>query len=324
LKNLPKDLLLEMLTKLLLIREFESTYTDMYTRGEGVGISSQGVGQEAIPVGTFAALKKEDLIVGTHRGVGQFVARGLDLGRIFAELMGRSTGYCKGKGGKLHLAAADMGFLMVPAVVGAGIPVAVGAALAAKKRKTDQVVISLFGDGASNMGFFHESLNFASLHKLPVVFVCENNCYAQSMPVWKSTSVKDIADRAASYSLPGVVCDGNDVIAVYETARQAIDAARAGKGPTLIENKTYRAAGHHQGDPGRGTKYRTKEEMAEWDKKDPILRFKKELLEAKIFKEADIEQVQLKAKKAVEEAIKFAKESPHPDPSQLFTEVFAD
>lgn len=317
-----KQLQVEMFRKMLLIRALEEKYSDLYARGEGVGICCLSTGQEAAAVGTCSALKKEDLIVATHRGLGQLIAKGLEVNRMMAELLGRKTGYCKGKGGKMHMAALDHGVLCQTAIVGVGIPIAVGAALSAKMKKTGQVVVSFLGDGAVNMGIFHESLNFASLHQLPIIFACENNCYAMGMPVWKSTSVENIADRAASYSMAGAIVDGNDVLAVYQTAKEAVKLAREQHGPTLIEYKTYRLAGHHHGDPNRGIKYRSKEEMDEWDKKDPIPRFEKELVQTNILTEPEIEQMKKDTDEEIENAVAYARGSAFPELEEALTEVF--
>ena len=250
------------------------------------------------------------------------IAKGIDLKSMMAELFGKKTGLCKGKGGALHMTDLGHGILPVAAIVGAGIPIAAGAALSIKKRQTGQVVVCFFGDGACNIGFFHEGLNFASIHKLPIVFVCENNLYAISMPQRKAMAIVDIADMAASYGVPGMVVDGNDVVAVHEAARQAVNRARDGKGPTLMECKTYRIMGHFQGDPGRGIKYRTQEEMDEWAKRDPIDLFKKRLLEDNIINESDIEQMETNAADQIEEAVAFAKASPFPEPEEVLTGIF--
>lgn len=321
--KLSKELLAEMLGRMLLIRAVEERLYEAFTRGEITGVVDQSTGQEAVPAGTSLAMRKEDLTVACHRGLGEFITRGVDLGKLVAELMGKEAGCCKGRGGKLHISSLDHGVLLTAAIVGTQIPIATGAAFSAQKRRTGQVVACFFGDGASNMGFFHESLNFASLHKLPIVYVCENNRYAKSISVERSTSIVNIGERAASYSLPGIVADGNDVIAVYEAAQQAIDRAREGKGPTLIEYKTYRVAGHHSGDPGRGIKYRTKDEMDSWVKKDPIDSFKRRLLAEKVMSQSEIETMAKDMAEQAEAAYVYARECPLPQPESALVGVFA-
>ena len=242
-----KGLLVEMLRQMIKVRYSEEKTGDMYARGEAVGILHLSIGQEAVAVGTCINLKRDDFVASTHRGNHHFIAKGADLNRMMAELFGRKTGYCKGKGGHMHLIDPETNF-MACGIVGSGIPVAVGAALSAKLRKSGQIAVSFFGDGASNQGYFHESLNFASLHKLPVIFVCENNLYAMSVAKSRHQAITDIACRGSGYDMPGVAVDGNDVIAVYEAVKQAAELARSGGGPTLIECKTYRWRGHHEGD----------------------------------------------------------------------------
>jgi pyruvate dehydrogenase E1 component alpha subunit len=322
--KLHKELLMEMLRRMLMIRAMEEKIYEAYTRGEIMGIVDQSTGQEAVPAGLSLALREEDLTVACHRGLGEFITRGVDLGKLVAELMGRAAGYCRGKGGKLHICCLDRGVLLTAAIVGTQIPIATGAAFSVQKRQTGQVVACFFGDGASNMGFFHESLNFASLHKLPVIYVCENNGYAKSISVERSTSIENIGERAAAYSMPGIVADGNDVIAVYEAAHKAATRAREGAGPTLIEYKTYRVAGHHSGDPGRGTKYRTKVEMDAWAKRDPIDSFRRRLLAEKVMSQSRIDNMVKDVASQAETAYGYAKECPLPEAEEALTGVFAD
>jgi pyruvate dehydrogenase E1 component alpha subunit len=236
-----------------------------------------------------------------------------------AEILGKKTGYCKGKGGSMHIADFNIGMLGATAVVGAGLPIAVGAGLSIKLRKTDQVVACFFGEGASNQGTFHESINMASVWKLPVIFVCENNLYAMGTCQTRIMNIKNISDRAAAYGIPGVCVDGNDVLAVFEVTQRAVERARKGDGPTLIEVKTYRHKGHSRVDPAR---YRPKKEVDEWMAKDPVKRFKEELLKTSTLDDAEIREVEKEVSTEVEEAVKFALESPYPAPEQALEDVY--
>jgi TPP-dependent pyruvate/acetoin dehydrogenase alpha subunit len=321
--KLQKKLLIQMLKQMIEIRAFEEKCVDQYARGKAVGIVHLYIGEEAVAVGTCTNLRKDDFVASTHRGHGHCIAKGGDVKLMMAELFARKTGYCKGKGGSMHLASSDISFA-ASGIAGSGIPIGIGAALSAKLRKTDQVAVSFFGDGSSNQGFFHEGANFASLYKLPVIFVCENNLYGLSVAQKRHQAIVDIACRAVGYNMPGVVVDGNDVIAVYEAVKQAVKQAREGKGPTLIECKTYRLRGHHEGDPSRGTRYRTKEEIAEWEAKCPIKRFTQKLLEEKVISKAEIKQMESEAQNLIEEAVTFAKESPYPEPEELLTDLYVD
>ena len=322
--TLEKGLLLRMLKQMIEIRAFEEKMQDMYARGEAVGIIHLSNGQEAVAVGTCANLKKDDYIVSNHRGHHHCIAKGGDVRLMMAELFGRKTGYCKGKGGSMHLTGLEFGHLGSIGIVGSGIPVAVGAALSAKRRRSDQVAVGFFGDGASDTGSFHEGLNFASLQRLPAIFVCENNFYAVSTHQKRHQAITDIADRACAYGMPGVVLDGNDVVAVYEAVREATSRARAGQGPTLLECKTYRTRGHHEGDPSRGTTYRTKEEIAEWMEKDPIKRLADKLLEDRLITEPAVAEMKGEAESLMEEAASFAKGSPYPDPEDILKDLYVD
>jgi pyruvate dehydrogenase E1 component alpha subunit len=237
-----------------------------------------------------------------------------------AEILGKKTGYCKGKGGSMHIADFKIGMLGATAVVGAGLSIAVGAGLSAKLRKTDQVVACFFGEGASNQGTFHESINMASTWKLPVIFVCENNLYAMGTRQSRVMAIENVADRAVAYGIPGVVVDGNDVLAVYEATEKAVERARKGEGPTLIECKTYRHKGHSRVDPA---KYRPKEEVEEWLAKDPIKRFKEKLLQTNTLTESEIQQIEKEVSAEIEEAVKFAMESPYPAPEEALEDVYA-
>jgi pyruvate dehydrogenase E1 component alpha subunit len=317
--NLPKELLANMLGKMLEIRLFEEKVFDLYGQNLVPGTIHLYVGQEAVAVGVCGNLRKDDYITSTHRGHGHCIAKGADSKRIMAEILGKKTGYCKGKGGSMHIADFSVGMLGATAVVGAGLPIAVGAGLTAKLKKTDQVTACFFGEGASNQGTFHESLNLASAWDLPVIFVCENNLYAMGTRQSRIMKITNIADRAAAYEMPGAVVDGNDVLAVYETACVAVDRARSGKGPTLIECKTYRHKGHSRVDPA---KYRAKEEVQEWLDKDPIKRLKQKLLNEHVLTNEEITTIEREASERVEASAKFALESAFPSPEEAVEDVY--
>lgn len=318
--SLDKEKLVEMYKKMVEIRNFEEKVFELYGRNLVPGTIHLYAGEEAVAVGVCSNLRKNDYITSTHRGHGHCIAKGAQLKRIMAEILGKKTGYCKGKGGSMHIADFSIGMLGATAVVGAGIPIAVGAGLSIKLRGTDQVVACFFGEGASNQGTFHEGMNMASVWKLPVIFVCENNLYAMGTRQSRVMAIENIADRALAYGIPGVAVDGNDVLAVYETARKAVESARKGEGPTLIECKTYRHKGHSRIDPAR---YRPKEEVEEWLRRDPIRRFKERLLQTNILTEAETELAEKEALARVEEAVKFAMESPHPAPEEALEDVYA-
>ena len=308
-----------MYRKMLEIRHFEEKVYDLYGQNLVPGTIHLYAGQEATAVGICANLRKDDYITSTHRGHGHCIAKGAKLEKIMAEILGKKTGYCKGKGGSMHIADFTIGMLGATAVVGAGLPIAAGAGLSIKLRGTDQVVACFFGDGASNQGTFHEGINMAAVWALPVLFVCENNLYAMGTHQSRVMALENVADRAAAYGIPGVVADGNDVLAVYEAAREAVRRARQGKGPTLIECKTYRYKGHSRFDPAT---YRPKEEVEDWQRKDPIPRFKKKLLEKGFLTEKEAIQIEEEVVKAVEAAVKFAVESPYPAPEEALEDVY--
>ena len=316
----PKTKLIEMYRKMLEIRYFEEKVFDLYGQNLIPGTIHLYAGQEAVAVGVCENLRKDDYITSTHRGHGHCIAKGARLDKTMAEILGKKTGYCKGKGGSMHIADFSIGMLGATAVVGAGIPIAAGAGLSIKLRGMDQVVACFFGDGASNQGTFHEGINIASVWKLPVIFVCENNLYAMGTRQSIVMAIENIADRATAYGVPGVTVDGNDVLAVYEAANKAVERARKGEGPTLIECKTYRLKGHSRADPAT---YRPKEEVQEWLKKDPITRFRAKLLEMKILAEKEADQIQQEATKTVGDAVKFAMESPFPEPEEALEDVYA-
>lgn len=301
----------EVLRKMYLIRRFEEGAEESYMRGLIHGTMHLSIGQEASALGSCMPLAEDDQITSTHRGHGHCIAKGADVKRMFAEFFGKTTGYCKGRGGSMHIADVAKGNLGANGIVAGGIPIAVGAALSAKRMKTGKVVISFFGDGANNEGAFHEALNMASLWKLPVIFVCENNGYGMSTSTAHSTAVKNIAERAAGYSMPGVIVDGNNFSEVAEASYNAVERARAGEGPTLIESKTYRYRGHSKSDRNR---YRTKEEIEDWvENHDPIMLFEAELKEFGVIDEKGIEAVREAVKREIADAIEFAKASPSPD-----------
>jgi pyruvate dehydrogenase E1 component alpha subunit len=318
--NLSKEKLTHMYKQMLEIRFFEEKVFDLYAQNLVPGTIHLYLGEEAVAVGVCSALNKDDYIVSTHRGHGHCIAKGADPKRTMAEILGKKTGYCKGKGGSMHIADFNIGMLGATAVVGAGLPIAVGAALSAKLRKTNQIVACFFGEGASNQGTFHESINLASTWKLPVIFVCENNLYAMGTRQSTVMAIENVADRATAYGIPGIVVDGNDVLAVYDATQKAVERARKGEGPTLIECKTYRLKGHSRVDPA---KYRPKEEVEQWLTKDPIKRFKEKLLQTKTLTEPEIKQTEKEVSNEIDEAVKFAMESPYPAPEEALEDVYA-
>lgn len=318
--TLEKTKLLEMYEQMLTIRFFEEKVFELYGQNLVPGTIHLYAGEEAVAVGVCANLRKDDYITSTHRGHGHCIAKGARLDKTMAEILGRKTGYCKGKGGSMHIADFSSGMLGATAVVGAGIPIAAGAGLSIKLRGADQVVACFFGDGASNQGTFHEAVNLASVWQLPVLFVCENNLYAMGTSQSRVMVVENVADRAAAYGIPGVVVDGNDVLAVYEATRAAVERARRGEGPTLIECKTYRQKGHSRFDPAA---YRPKAEVETWLSKDPIARFQTRLLDTGVLTQQDIEKLKQETKIAVDEATKLAMESPFPESSEALEDVYA-
>ncbi|ABY93305.1 MAG: Pyruvate dehydrogenase (Acetyl-transferring) [Caldanaerobacter subterraneus] len=319
--EISRDILLDMYTRMVKIRKFEEKVAELFAQGKVLGFVHLYIGEEATAVGVCENLEDKDYITSTHRGHGHLIAKGGDLKYMMAELYGKETGYCKGKGGSMHIADATKGILGANGIVGGGFPIAAGAALSAKMRGTDQVAVCFFGDGASNQSTFHEALNIASIWKLPVVFVCENNLYGISMRQDKHQAIKDVADRAIGYGIPGVTVDGNDVLAVYEVAKEAINRARSGAGPTLVECKTYRYRGHFEGDP---TIYRSKEEVEEWLAKDPILRLSKHILDNDVATEKELKDIEARIVEEVEEAVRFAEESPYPKEEAAVEDVYTD
>jgi len=314
--KLSNEKMLEMYETMYRIRAFESKGKELFLEGKLPGFIHIYLGEEAVATGVCATLNNNDQITSTHRGHGHCIAKGGRTDLMFAELYGKETGYCKGKGGSMHIADPALGILGANGIVGAGMPIATGAAFALKYNKTDNVAVTFFGDGASNRGTFHEALNMASTWKLPVVFVCENNGYGLTTAQARHQNIKDISVRAAAYGIEGVTVDGNDVLAVYEAAEKAVTNARKGGGPTLIECKTYRHSGHYVGDP---EKYRSKEEVEAWmsDDKDPIPRFAAYLLEKKITTKEAIKAIRSKVDEEIVAAVEFAVNSPDPDPANL-------
>lgn len=319
--ELDKALLLQMYRKMTEIRAFEEKAVELFMAGQLPGFLHSCLGQEASAVGVCLALQPDDYVLTTHRGHGHLIAKGGDVKRMMAELFAKETGYCHGKGGSMHIADFEIGLIGANGIVGAGMPIAVGAALSAQMRHTDQVTVVFFGDGASNQGTFHESMNIASIWNLPVVFVCENNRYAESTCATYHKRVDDVATRAKAYDVPGVVIDGNDVIAVHEAARAAIERARSGQGPSLVECKTYRWLGHYVGDPGV---YRPPEEVAEWKAREPVGLFRNVLTGRFGLAMDELEGIDKESQTLIDEAVEFAKNSAAPANETALEDVFGD
>jgi TPP-dependent pyruvate/acetoin dehydrogenase alpha subunit len=302
------------------IRAFELKAQSLFEENKLRGSVHLYAGEEAIAAGVCSLLREEDYITSTHRGHGHCIAKGATLDRSMAELMGKATGYCKGRSGSMHIADFTKGNLGANAIVGGGIPIAVGAGLASKLRKDDRVAVAFFGDGASNQGTFHESLNLASLWKLPVLFVCENNGFGISVPLWQSTSVEKISVRSVGYDMAGVTVDGNDAYAVYDETQKAIERARSGGGPTLIECITYRHLGHWTGDP---QPYRSREAVEDWkENRDPIRMMRERLVADGDFTAEELDGIERAAFQEAEDAAQYALDSPDPDPAQVLDDVF--
>jgi len=318
--TLPRELLLTMYERMMLIRAFEDRVKALVDGGIAFGAAHYYVGQEAVGVGVCAALRPDDWIASTHRGHGHCIAKGMAVAPMMAELYGKVTGANRGKGGSMHITDVRLGMLGVNPIVGAGIPHAVGAALSAKVRQTDQVAVTFFGDGGSNIGACHESINLAAVWNVPCVFVCENNGYAQSTPVEYSTA-GEVWRRADGYGIPGEKVDGQDVFAVYEATARAVERARIGEGPSLIEARSYRYYGHSAGDDG--TAYRLAVEVDAARKRDCITRFRKEVIAAGTLVESDLATIDKRVAASVDEAVALAEAAPFPDASELTTEVVA-
>lgn len=310
-----------MYETLVRIRTFESRAVDLFAEGQIPGFLHSYLGEEAIATGVCANLERTDFITSTHRGHGHIIAKGGDTRYMMAELYGRTTGYCKGKGGSMHIADRGLGILGANGIVGAGQDIAVGAGLSIAYRGTNQVTACFFGDGSTNQGTFNEALNMASIWKLPIVFVCENNQFGISMSQSKHQAIKDIADRAVSYGFPGIAVDGNDVMAVYEVAREAVNRARQGQGPTLVECKTWRWRGHFEGDP---SVYKDPVEQEAWMEKEPVRRYRTFLEENEVMTADEMDAVDKRIDDEIDAAVAYAQESPLPQPEDVVKNVYTD
>ena len=321
LASLPLETAREMFRRMVLIRRFEDHLYALFLQGTVPGTLHQYQGQEAVAVGVCTALHPDDLIFSTHRPVGHFLARGSSPRGIAAEIMGKAAGCAGGKGGQMHLTDISIGAMPSNAIVGANIPIATGAALGFQLRGQNRVAVSFFGDGASNTGAFHEGLNLAAVKVAPVVFVCENNQYGASTAISSMLRITDIADRSAAYGIPGRVVDGMDVLAVYQAALEAIERARQGDGPTLLECKTYRYTGHSRGDPGG---YRSREEVQRWRERDPIPHMRTLLIKERGLSESELESIERTCQSEIDEAVEFARNSPEPAKEETYRHVFAE
>jgi pyruvate dehydrogenase E1 component alpha subunit len=318
--DLPKTAVVDILRKMYRIRNFELKVIDLFQEGHIRGSTHTYIGEEASGVGTCAALRPDDYITSTHRGHGHCIAKGGRLDFMMAELLGKASGYCKGKGGSMHIADVEAGILGANGIVGGGIGIATGAALSIKVKRTEQVCVCFFGDGGFNQGILYESANIAALWKLPVIYLCENNKYAMSTPIEKSSAVADLSARAAAFGMPGMNVDGMDVLAVREAVWHAAERARRGDGPSLIVADTYRFEGHNVGD---GQRYRTRDEVERWRQSDPILRFRDQMARQDLLSEAEADQIEQEVKDELARAIEFAHEAPEPDANTLEDDVYA-
>jgi pyruvate dehydrogenase E1 component alpha subunit len=320
--GLSNEMLIDMLRTMYLIRQFEYMADRLYALGKVHGTMHLSAGQEAVAVGISKCMKKEDYLINTHRGHGHFIAKGADINLMMAEFLGKENGYCKGRGGSMHIADFTTHNLGANGIVGGGIPHSLGVGLAIQMMKLgDAMAVTMFGDGASNEGTFHETMNMAALWKLPALYICENNKYGMSMDVARATAKLPIAQRAEGYGIPWYVVDGNDLLLVYETGKKAAEYIRAGNGPVLIETQTYRYFGHSKSDRNL---YRSKEEIEDWrEHKDPIKRFRSQLVDAKIIADEAADKLEKEALKINEDAVAFAEASPDPDPSTVTEYVYA-
>jgi TPP-dependent pyruvate/acetoin dehydrogenase alpha subunit len=309
----------ELLRRMCVIRAFDSTLPELYTKGLSRGSSHAAIGQEAVAVGACAALEADDYITSTHRGHGHAIAKGADLGRMMAEILGRADGYCRGKGGSMHIADFSIGMLGANGIVGGGFGLAAGAALSAQLRGDGRIALCFFGDGAINQGAFHEISNLAAIWKLPLVLLCENNQFAMSARATATVAGGDLAGRSHAYGFPGETVDGMDVLAVRDAVARAAGRARAGDGPTLVVAECFRFAGHFSGDT---MAYRTHEETDPWVERDPVVSFRRALIEQGVVDEAEADAIQRAAEDAVREAIEFAKQSPFPEPGSAWEDVY--
>jgi TPP-dependent pyruvate/acetoin dehydrogenase alpha subunit len=316
----PANKRLWMYQRMVTIRAFEEKAIELFKAAELPGFLHSQIGQEAVPVGACAALRDDDYVTSTHRGHGDVIAKGARLDRMMAELYAKETGYCRGKGGSMHIADFSLGIMGANGIVGGSIPIATGIGVSIQMRRTDQVAVCFFGDGGSNEGSFHESLNMASTWNLPVIYVCQNNQYAESTPKRTHQKIADIAVRATAYDMPGVTVDGNDVVAVYEVVQAAVDRARAGGGPSLIDAKTYRRLGHYVGD---AAVYRPKEELEYWEARDPIETCRRHLLETGLSTSTEARAIEDAARAAVEDAVVHARQAPSPAPDEALEDVYS-
>lgn len=316
-----EDQLADMYGTMTLIRQFEERTNELYLQGRIPSTLHLYIGQEAVATGVCANLRQDDHLLSTHRPHGHAIAKGVAPREIMAELFAKVTGCCRAKGGSMHVGDVDVGMFPAIAIVGSNVPIASGVGLAAKLQGKDTVTACFFGDGAANTGAWHEGMNLAAVWDLPVVFVCENNLYAASTPFSVGFDIEDISQRAAAYGMPGVTVDGNDVLAVYEACREAVERARQGEGPTLVECKTYRQCGHSRSDPRT---YRSDEEEEEWKLRDPIPRFREWLLDQEVLSAERLDGLDQEAEDIAEEAISFAESSPQPEGSELYRYVFEE
>jgi len=319
--NLETNEMLDMYEEMVKIREFERQVDKFIKRGDITGTTHLSIGQEAVAVGGCRALEEEDYIVSTHRGHGHCLAKGASLKGMMAELFGKKTGICKGRGGSLHIADMSTNNLGANGIVGSGIPIATGAGLSMKMQDKDEVILCFFGDGAINRGSFHEAVNMASIWDLPVIFLCENNQYGMSVSIEYCTNCDDLSERSKAYGIPGKTIDGNDIETVYDEVANAAEIARSGEGPSLLIAETYRWKGHSKSD---NLAYRTKEEEKRWKDKDPIERFEKYLREEEDVDEEEFEKIKNKVDKELTQAIEFAEESPYPEPEEIWEDVYAE
>jgi acetoin:2,6-dichlorophenolindophenol oxidoreductase subunit alpha len=319
-KQLPHEKLEWMLEKMCQTRYFEEKAEELYTRGLVHGTMHLSIGMEASPIGSIAALEPQDIIIHHHRGHGHTIAKGADIVIMMGEFLGKEPGYCRGRGGSMHIADVPDGNMGATGIVGGGIPIAVGIGLALQRRKSHQVLLSYFGDGSTNEGAFHEALNLASVWSLPIVFICDNNKYGMSMDFRRSMNIEYISTRAVSYGIPGISIDGNDVLAIYQVVSQAIERARSGQGPSLVENVTYRWRGHSKSDRNL---YRTPDEIEDWKKRCPIKRFEQVLITSQVMSEEEIEGIDRAAKQTIDQAAEKAILMPEPTPENMEDEVYA-
>jgi len=310
----------ELYRTMLLIRRFEERVNELYMEGRIPSTLHLYIGQEAVATGVCAALRQDDYLLSTHRPHGHALAKGMAPRALLAELYGKATGCCKAKGGSMHIGDMKVNMFPAIAIIGANVPIAAGAALAARMQGLDRVAACFFGDGGANEGAWHEGLNIAAIWRLPVIYVCENNLYAASTPFAKAFAIENVADRAVAYGIPGVVVDGNDVLAVYEVAAAAVARARQGDGPTLIECKTYRLCGHSRSDPRT---YRTREEEDVWREREPIGRFQRQLLAQGFASDEQLQGISREVEATIVDAISYAESGPLPEAAELYTDVFA-